>query len=203
MKKQILTLMIASISLIGYSQVGVGTVDPETTLDVVGTNTTVVDGATDIAGILTSADGITVPSVTDASTTTINGVNDGQLVYDTTQKAFYYFNSATTTWTAVGGGGGASPYQDIIGDVTTVTAPTYTVAATDYAVITEHSAAVTITFPVLTAADAGRTLFLFNNNTGYFNNVLAGAPVTGQPTLTKNRAMEFLWSGSGWFIIGK
>jgi hypothetical protein len=33
MKKQILTLMIASISLLGYAQVGVGTTKPETTLD--------------------------------------------------------------------------------------------------------------------------------------------------------------------------
>jgi hypothetical protein len=103
MKKQILTLMVAAISITGFAQVGVGTANPDSTLDVVAANTTVVAGATDTAGILTSADGITVPSVTDASTTAINGVNDGQLVYDTTQKAFYYFNSATTTWTAVGG----------------------------------------------------------------------------------------------------
>jgi hypothetical protein len=202
MKKQILTLMVAAISITGFAQVGVGTANPDSTLDVVAANTTVVAGVTDTAGILTSADGITVPSVTDASTTSINGVNDGQLVYDTTQKAFYYFNSATTTWTAVGGGGAAVPYEEILGTVTTVTTGSYTVAATDYAVITNHSAGVTITFPDLTAAEAGRTLFVFNNNTATVNNLLSGT-IIGRQTNTQLRAMEFLWSGAAWFIIGK
>jgi hypothetical protein len=201
MKKQILTLMVAAISITGFAQVGVGTANPDSTLDVVAANTTVVAGATDTAGILTSADGITVPSVTDASTTSINGVNDGQLVYDTTQKAFYYFNSATTTWTAVGGGAAAAvPYEEILGAVTTVTTGSYTIAATDYTVITEHTSGVTITFPDLTAAEAGRTLFVVNNNTSGGNTILN---VTGNLGMFPGRSYGVMWSGTTWFALTK
>ena len=95
-KKITLSLFLV-VACNAFAQVGVGTQTPATTLDV-------SVGATPAA--LATGNGITVPSVTDASTTAVAGTNDGQMVYDTTQKAFYYWNAGTSAWTAVGGGGG-------------------------------------------------------------------------------------------------
>jgi uncharacterized cupredoxin-like copper-binding protein len=94
-------------------------------------------------------------------------------------------------------------YDKLRGTVTTVTGSTYTISATDYLVITNAGVGVTITFPDLTAAEAGRTVFVFNNNTGALSNLIAGTNVIGQQTNTQFRAMEFVWSGAQWFIMGK
>jgi hypothetical protein len=198
MKKQLLTLMIASISLIGYAQVGIGTSTPETTLDIVATNTTVVPVGTDTAGILTSADGITVPSVTDASTTAINGVNDGQLVYDTTQKAFYYFNSATSAWTAV--------KSDATPGPTFRTTTSFAISDADIGnyIIWEGTSGGAFDLDSLTLTE-GAILIIIDNGTGAFGmtSVLGNIASNVNPTqAAQGTTQQWICDGSTWYNFG-
>ncbi len=98
---------------------------------------------------------------------------------------------------------GAVSYSGMRGTVTTVTATTYTLQDTDYAVITNNATGVTITMPNLTAADAGRTVFIFNNNTAAMANSFGGTIPTGVQTQNQFRAMELMWTGTIWVIMGK
>ena len=90
MKKYILTIMLFSLGFTGYAQVGIGTANPQTTLDVVG-------NSGDTPGALNAIDGITVPIVTDDMTTTAtNGTKTSQLVYSTNASStgYYYWNGS-------------------------------------------------------------------------------------------------------------
>jgi|SaaInlStandDraft_1057018.scaffolds.fasta_scaffold138755_1 hypothetical protein len=86
-----------------YAQVGVGTQNPATTLDVAG-------AAGDTPGALNTIDGIAVPVVTDDMTATATaGSKISQLVYsnNAASTGFYFWNG--TAWTALSGGGAAVP----------------------------------------------------------------------------------------------
>lgn len=112
-----------------------------------------------------------------------------------------YTNSGSA-WVKLGASS-APEYHTIKGTVSTVTTSTYTLAANDYAVITNNSTGVTITMPDLTLADAGRTIFIFNNNPTPAANSFAGTIPTGVTTLNQFRAMEIMWTGTFWAIMGK
>ena len=84
------------------AQVGIGTPDPKSTLDIRGVNH---------EGAVTANDGILVPRVNNLSA---NGTQDGQLVYlivnsGTFQKGFHNWNTTTGTWVPVGGSAGVDP----------------------------------------------------------------------------------------------
>lgn len=76
------------------SQVGVGTIEPESSLDV---------RAINHLGGVSETDGILVPRVNNLTT---DGINDGQLVYltqtaGTFTKGFHYWNITTDAWTPI------------------------------------------------------------------------------------------------------
>ncbi|CAA7193731.1 hypothetical protein [Chryseobacterium potabilaquae] len=98
--KKFITTFILGIYSPFFSQVGINTTTPESTLDIRGKNH---------LGPVTANDGILIPRVTDLIT---NGTVNGQLVYlvadnGAVTKGFYFWNG--TAWTSFG---------DTVGDTT-------------------------------------------------------------------------------------
>ena len=145
---------------------------------------------------------VTLTGTTDA--TTVGAHVAGMTVYNTAATSDVtegMYTSNGTVWVKLGS---STPvYQDIKGTVTTVTSGTYTLSANDFAVITNNSTGVAITLPNLTLAAAGRTIFIFNNNTAAVSNSFSGTVPTGVTTVTQFRAMELMWTGTFWAIMGK
>ena len=145
---------------------------------------------------------VALTGTTDA--TTVGTQVAGMTVYNTAATndvTAGMYTSNGTIWVKLGS---STPvYQDIKGTVTTVTSGTYTLSANDYAVITNNSTGVNITLPNLELADAGRAIFIFNNNTAAMSNSFAGTVPAGVQTHTQFRAMELMWTGTFWAIMGK
>jgi hypothetical protein len=109
MKKLILSIAFIASSLVASAQVGIGTIDPKTTLQV------------DASAVAADADGVLVPRVTVANLNTkaaaYGADQNGSLVFvtaitgaagktsDVTGTGFYYYNNGTSKWTAVSGAG--------------------------------------------------------------------------------------------------
>jgi hypothetical protein len=194
MKKIYLTIALA-IGIMASAQVKIGdnatSVNANSLLELESTTKGVLfprvalTGTANVAPLAAHVQGMTI-----YNTATAGDVTPGM-----------YTNSGSA-WVKLGASS-APEYHTIKGNVTTVTTTTYTLGANDYAVITNNSTGVTITMPDLTLADAGRTIFIFNNNTATIANSFAGTTPTGVPTLNQFRAMEIMWTGTFWAIMGK
>ena len=194
MKKIYLTITLA-IGIMASAQVKIGdnatSVNANSLLELESTTKVVLfprvalTGTANVAPLAAHVQGMTI-----YNTATVGDVTPGM-----------YTNSGSA-WVKLGASS-AQEYHTIKGNVTTVTTTTYTLAANDYAVITNNSTGVTITMPNLTLADAGRTIFIFNNNTATVANSFAGTIPTGVATQNQFRAMEIMWTGTFWAIMGK
>lgn len=205
-------IMLVSFTAFSNAQqkgVGINTTTPASTLDVVAD-----------AAMATMPDGVLVPRMT---LTVLKGkdgaylaAQNGALIFVTdfsggttaktanvTAVGFYYYDAPNSVWVAVGGGAAATPqrYEAIRGTVTTVTASSYTVLPNDFFIVTNASTAVTVTFPALTAADAGRVVYIFNNNTTTAINGLNN--VVGNISVAQFRGFPVVWSGTQWFTLTK
>ncbi len=215
MKKFLLTAtMLVGLSAVSKAQttgrVGINTTTPAATLDVVA-NTT--DNARPDALLVPRLSRTQLAAKDAAYTAAQNGaltfVNtlDGSAAGKTvnvTATGFYYYDAPNSVWVAVGGGAAAPTqrYEVIRGTTVTTTAAAYTVAANDFFIITNSAAGTTVTFPPLTAADAGRTVYVWNNNTSpTAANTING--VLGSLTMNQFRGYPILWTGSFWTALTK
>ena len=104
-------------------------------------------------------------------------------------------------WQTLAGGG--SDYVAFKGQVYTTTATTYTVPDDAYAVMTMAPSAVTITMPVLTEADKGRTIYVMNNNTGGTSNQFDSSIIGTGVNQNMSRGSVFIWFGDKWVSFSK
>lgn len=126
MKK--ITILILFVSFFGYSQVGVGTTNPDSTFDIVATNPT---------GASTNVDGILIPRVDRQRAQSMTGTITSTMIYvnsiatgtaagtaiNITSTGFYYYDGsvwqkiatgASTDW-ALAGNGGTTAGTNFIG----------------------------------------------------------------------------------------
>lgn len=206
--------MLVGLSAISKAQttgrVGINTTTPAATLDVVA-NTT--DNARPDALLVPRLSRTQLAAKDAAYTTAQNGALtfvdtlDGSAAGKTinvTATGFYYYDAPNSVWVAVGGGAAAPTqrYETIRGTVTTVTAGAYTVAANDYLIVTNiATGGVSITFPPLTAADAGRTVLVFNNNTSAQANSILGIVGQAGNNFLRGRT-SVVWTGTIWVSVG-
>lgn len=189
--------------------IGIATNAPATTLDV---------AAKAATGTGTSVDGIMIPRVTRERAGSMASVPVSTLVYisevatggqtgataNVDAAGFYY--SDGSVWQKLGGSSAAPVYQNIRGNVNTLPTSTtsYTVQPSDYTIVTTASTAVNITFPTagFTAADAGKTIWVYNDNSAAAGNTFSGV-ANGVLVNSQYRGIPFLWTGTKWVTLGK
>lgn len=199
---------LLSLGFIAKAQVGINNDTPQATLDVTGkpTDTNALDG---IIPPRLTGDQLRAKTYTSSQTGALVYVTEadpspsGQTT-NVTAAGYYYFNG--TQWATTGGSSSPSTalYQNIRGTVANPTAASYNVLPTDYLIVTNSSSGgMTVNFPNLTAADAGRTVLIFNNNpSGSANNLLASPVILGQLGNNYLRGRTIVWTGTNWVSIG-
>lgn len=211
MKKILFSIALIASGLVASAQVGVGTTDPQVSLQV------------DRSNVATDADGVLVPRVTVAQlndkAAAYVAAQNGALVFITditgfagktsnvTATGFHYYNSTTEKWVAVGGA--PQRYEGTRGTVTILQDQTvYTATANDFYIITKAGGAMSIFLgsPVL---NVGRLVYVTNNNTASgFVTVFSGTPGPGNNTstllnglLAQNRGKAYISDGVTWSAI--
>jgi hypothetical protein len=185
MKKQILTLVIAFLSFVGYAQVGVGTSNPTLTLEVVGTNDN---------GAVTGLDGVLVPRVNDADMSSATaGTIDGQMVYNTVAKKFYYWNA--TAWTVVGGVAGPT---DLSYDEDETSTSLIITASQDIIEFTGTSLA---TWTLPGNVPVGRLFYIVNNSPTFNGVEFSNTIITGKADVDPTAGATLIHVGSGNYAI--
>ncbi|WP_353078263.1 hypothetical protein [Flavobacterium sp.] len=107
-----------------------------------------------------------------------------------------------------GADGTLTTYNSIRGNVSFVSANSYTVTGTDFYIITTGTGT-TITIPTsgtgFTPSDAGRVIYIYNDNFSSVSNSWGGTPPSGNIVGLNNqyRGGAFLWSGTKWIYSGK
>lgn len=93
--KNPISLLVLLFCISSYSQVGIGTIDPNAQLDIRSSSRTTP----------TNIDGILIPKINNFPTTNPTILQDGMMVYTTGNgtpaRGFYYWDNSTLTWKAL------------------------------------------------------------------------------------------------------
>lgn len=114
MKKIVITLLVISTS--GYSQVGIGNTNPQSTVDITAVNTT---------GTSTNIDGLLIPRVDRQRAQSMLSIPESTLIYvnsiatgtatgiasNITSVGFYFFNTTTSKWVKLNAAAGGSNWS--------------------------------------------------------------------------------------------
>ncbi|WP_294200501.1 hypothetical protein [uncultured Chryseobacterium sp.] len=202
---KILDKVVASFQAAGKA--GINTDAPAATVDM---------NAAQPTGTATAVDGILIPRVDRQRAQSMTSVPVSTLVYVNSistgtqsgsavniDAAGFYYNDGTN-WQKLGASS-APAYQNIRGGVVKPTTASYTVQPSDYFVVTSASSGgVTMTFPALTAADAGRTVYVYNYNPSAAANPAASGVITATTAnFNYQRGYMAIWTGAEWIIPNK
>ena len=192
MKKIIFTIVFLSACQFSFAQVGVGTSNPTTTLDVVGS-------AGDTPGDLVATDGVTVPRVTtDMTDAPAGGTTVGQLVYSThpSSTGFYYWNG--TAWAALAA---AAPLTTITVDGTGGTADLSGDTTNGIFIITTGGFGnCDVTFPT-PSTNEGREMIVVNSTVGGAGVNPTNSYSVGNSAISQGSSRRFYCNGTIWYGI--
>lgn len=222
MKKTIYLAVLLLNGLV-YSQVGVNTTSPKTTMDI-----SIKRANTDGTGAIVDNSknlGLLAPRLTraelSANTATYGADQAGALIYITdvsggdalgvraniTAIGYYYFDSGASQWKSIGGG--TLAYQSMRGGVNYSTSTTATTidTANTYVYIYNGSAngiAFTLSTTGLSTTDAGKIIWVrpLNTTESYNGNAGSGNALTVNGyTVNLGRARGFFWTGYEWLPL--
>ncbi|RNA63348.1 hypothetical protein D1631_16155 [Chryseobacterium nematophagum] len=173
MKKQFITTIAIILNVWAFGQVGINTITPQSTLDVVGTVSS------------TSPDGTLIPRLTTVQLAAkdaaygasqngilvfvISGIGTAGKTSNITGTGFYYYDDPTSKWKAIGGGALSTTFN-----VTSEITADYNVLATDdYITLKINTPNRTLNLPT-TGISIGKKVYV--SNTGLNNMDISPAP---------------------------
>lgn len=188
MRSRILFILAAlSITFAAQAQVKIGGASP-------------TPDANALLELESTTKGLILPRVALTNTTSFSPLSahvQGMTVYNTAKAGDVtpgiYVNDGTK-WLRAGSSGSSNM------NVTTITTTPYNLLATDAIIVSEVASASQLNLPTLTSGDAGRMIFVTNNNPGG-TQVLVNASPTALPfgnTINTLRGRIFYWTGTKW-----
>ena len=149
MKRIVLLLLL--LPIFSFSQVGIGTTNPD--------SSAILDLTSTTKGFLT-------PRLTSVQRIAIGSPAQSLLVYDTDASLYYYYSTSNNAWTAIN-----------IGSTKSITATNYTLIASDSGRMLDFSAAAIITLTIPDTLPVGFQVSVTQAGVGGISIVGSGAMI--------------------------
>jgi hypothetical protein len=137
--KKLLLLFLLTFNL-GFSQVGIGTTNPDLNA---------------VLDVTSTTKGFLAPRMTSAQRLAIGSPTESLLVYDTSASLYYYYSTTNNAWSAIN-----------IGSIKTIAATSYTLIASDSGRMLDFSATTAISLIIPDNLPIGFQVSVTQANTG-------------------------------------